>query len=448
MSIYVKAAMRYLVIIFVFLLQPASAFSQEEAVIREQPQLTVEKIEITGAIKTRASVILRRLSFSQGDGVDADIISANLQTLKNTYFFKNVAIYTRPGSERGRIIVEINIQERFFPSIYFKGGHQELDGWYLSPLAVRFDNLFGHGYHSGFTTYLGERKMGVNLFFANDKYLNPAWQYYVELFAGGNICPHYVDKTLYNQLIGISGALLYVTPAKAVPYLTLGVGVQNIFPQKHMTRYSEPDTIEYDLPPEIRRSSATVTSLRGSLILAKDTRDHTLYPTRGFWGRANLDLVAELDHSAYRYIQGVIDVRYYHTLHHRSVGAVRVKLASTDPATPFYDRFYLGGSYTVRGYDEYTLTPVGWGTQLALFNLEYRIPLSRSKYPNHRWTAAFFLDSGAIRQAGVDDVIRGYFSVGAGLRVRLPIVGLFRLDCGIPLAKKPIRFTTTSGNIF
>lgn len=443
-----KAVMRYFLILFVFLTRMASASSQDEKTTDDHSQLVVESIEITGATKTRESVIARRLSFAPGDFVDADVIAANLQNLKNTHFFKNVAVFTRPGRERGHIIVEINITERSFPSVYFKGGHQELDGWYMSPLAVRFDNLWGRGYHSGFTTYLGENNMGVNLFFANDKYLNPAWQYYLEAFAGGQVCPHYIHHTLYSQLLGCSGVRLNLSPAKLFPYLTLGVGVQNIFPQKHMTKYNEEDTVQYDLPAEIARSSATVTLLQGSFTLSKDTRDHTLFPTQGFWGRAGIDMVTELDHAAFYYLQGIVDVRFYRTLHRQSVGALRLKLTSTDPSTPFYDRFYLGGNYTVRGFDEYTLTPLGWGTQLALLNLEYRIPLSRANFPNHRWTAAFFLDSGAIRQSGADHTMRAYHAVGAGLRVRLPIIGLLRMDCGVPLAKKPVRFTVTSGNIF
>ncbi len=444
----VKTKMKIMLMLFVVLLQIPPGFAGEMDSAANHANLVVESIEISGATKTRHTVILKHMSFAPGDSINADIIAADLQTLKLTKFFKQVDIFTRPGNERGHVIVEISVQERWFPSFHFEGGHTELDGWYISPLALRFDNLLGLGYHTGLKTYVSENCAGLNFFHANDRFLNPALQYYFEVSVVGRVCPHYVDNTLYSQLLAVTSTQLNLTPAKAIPRLTVGIGVQKMYPEKHMTEFAGSETVKYELPAEIAAASITTTALRLNLTLSRDTRNHTLYPTQGFWGRLVLDRVTELDHAAYRYSKGLLDARIYRTVHGRSVAAARIKLATTEPAAPFHDRFYLGGVYSVRGYEEYTLTPVGWGTQLALFNMEYRFPLHQTNFPNHRWTAVFFLDSGAIRKSGNEDAVRFYHSLGVGLCIRLPIIGLLRLDCGIPLTRKPVRFTTTSGSMF
>lgn len=432
-------------------LMPSLAWSLPAAT--DSLNLVVERIEILGAEKTQHSVILNYLSFAAGHTVDADILARDLQRLKDTHFFKKVAIFTRPGSERGDVIVEITVQERRFPAFYFEGGHGELDGWYISPLGIRFDNLSGHGNRTGIQLYASEHSAGVHGFYANDKRLHPDLQYHVSLLACVRNGFHYIDDKAYYQGVNQVGTRLVITPAKLLPHVSFAMGIQRVRPDKYMTDlsvYDDGDDDEQrrlDLPPRILRESHAATPLRLSLIAGKDSRDNDFFPTSGFWGQAVYDFITDVDRGSYHYHQVTLDGRYYRSIG-SGVGALRLKLASTQPAAPFYDRFYLGGSYSVRGYEDYSLTPLGWGTQLGLLNMEYRLPLSKKGYPRHRWTAAFFVDSGAIRQAGEKDAVHFYHAVGLGLRLRLPFVGLLRADLGFPLQEQDPSLTFSFGNMF
>ncbi len=424
-----------------------ATLSAQDAIV-ENSTLSVESIEIVGTVRMQPQDILNRLSFGQSDCINEEILMQNSHLLQNSNCFKKVAITTRPGSAPDQLVVQINVEERPAPSLYFRGGFIELDGWNMTLVGLHLDNLIIPDCHTGLKVTVGDMKDGIIFYHGNDKFLNPDFQFYFEMSAMMLQCPHYTASTLYYQNVLARGGRLEISPARLAPNLTFGIGVHKFYPDKFMTKSLKLEEVEYALPAEIARNKDMATAGRLSVSTTRDTRDNACFPTRGFWGRASLDYVADLQGSAYHYMQGVVDARYYRAVRNRCVGAVRVKFGSTGPSTPFYDRFYLGGAQAVRGYDNYSLTPLGWATQLALLNLEYRIPLSRRNYPYHTWTMALFLDSGAIRQSGENDAVHFYHAVGFGLRVKAPIVGILRLDVGYPFEIKSPAIELSLGHAF
>ena len=102
-----------------------------------------------------------------------------------------------------------------------------------------------------------------------------------------------------------------------------------------------------------------------------------------------------------------------------------------------YERFYLGGIDSIRGYDRYSIVPLGYedkgGNQMAMLNVEYRFPIT------DMLRGLIFFDAG---QTWADnqwpwDNFRPRKSIGIGLRVDL-LGALARLEYGIPLdASRP-----------
>jgi len=116
------------------------------------------------------------------------------------------------------------------------------------------------------------------------------------------------------------------------------------------------------------------------------------------------------------------------------VGHMGVEESLQDGDVPFYERFYLGGLYSLRGYKYRSISPrepgftepIG-GDTYWYGSAEYSIPIIE------RLRFAFFYDVGEVE-------VRPYsFSMdhfndnwGVGLRLNLPI-GPLRLDYGIPI---------------
>jgi outer membrane protein insertion porin family len=105
---------------------------------------------------------------------------------------------------------------------------------------------------------------------------------------------------------------------------------------------------------------------------------------------------------------------------------------------PIYERFFAGGAYTIRGYEERKIGPIDFvskdplgGESLLVGNLEWQYPLF-----GFLKLAAFY-DVGNVWQK-VSDIGSGELKsgIGFGFRVKTP-VGPIMLDYGIPLNEEP-----------
>ena len=101
---------------------------------------------------------------------------------------------------------------------------------------------------------------------------------------------------------------------------------------------------------------------------------------------------------------------------------------SHDEKELFYERFYLGGVDTIRGYEDWEIypepnekgvfNPFG-GNKIFFTNLEYRIPVSP------QLTAAAFFDFGQVWDESMPNVFKQInFKRGAGIEARLQMLGM------------------------
>jgi outer membrane protein insertion porin family len=105
---------------------------------------------------------------------------------------------------------------------------------------------------------------------------------------------------------------------------------------------------------------------------------------------------------------------------------------------PFYDRFYLGGMYSLRGFKYREISPrqdpfsepVG-GDTYWFGSIEYSIPIIE------KLRVAVFYDIGNVMAGTADYSFNNYYdNWGFGIRLNLP-VGPLRLDYGIPINYDP-----------
>lgn len=175
-----------------------------------------------------------------------------------------------------------------------------------------------------------------------------------------------------------------------------------------------------------------------ALILERSSLDSRYYPTKGAYYGIEWDCAAEGFGSDYDFNRLTWQYRYYITPEKFFTFMFRTKLGWVEEFgntndVPYSERFFAGGSSTVRGYkgrqvgpkDTVNL-PVG-GDFLWVNNFETRFPVYK------KLTGAYFLDAGSVWSRfdsfRADDLKCG---TGAGLRY-ITKWGVVRLDYGVRL---------------
>jgi translocation and assembly module TamA len=207
------------------------------------------------------------------------------------------------------------------------------------------------------------------------------------------------------------------------PHLTFGYGVGFV--------------TESVLQEEVRRNYVLA---QLPVTLTYDTTDSALEPTKGF--RVNVDLtptrpivgdagvfvIAQASGSTYLAVEPEA----------RGVLALRALIGSIQGATQFQvppdERFYAGGSATLRGYTYQTVGPLfpddipEGGDAIDAGTIEFRQRVFKN------FGIVPFVDAGQVSAGSAP--FRGTMSVGAGLGVRYyTSIGPIRVDFAVPLKR-------------
>ena len=138
----------------------------------------------------------------------------------------------------------------------------------------------------------------------------------------------------------------------------------------------------------------------------------------------------------------VVDSGWFFPLFWETVGVLHGRLGyvarNSWGALPVYEKFYLGGIDTIRGYKYAEISPrdpatgdrIG-GDKFQFFNAEWRFPL----YKKAGLMGVIFLDSGNVYGSGQTYFSSMRTSIGTGIRWFSPM-GPLRIEWGYNLNPK------------
>lgn len=174
--------------------------------------------------------------------------------------------------------------------------------------------------------------------------------------------------------------------------------------------------------------------------IAVDTRDNRFNPTKGWLNTFSVTGAYGLSGGSYSTVS--TNLRKFTKLREGVVLALNAQAGTNALGdVPTFNMFRMGGSYSVRGFQEGGLG-VGNGFLLGSAELRTKVPLwgKLKEIPViNSMTTAFFVDAGQlVEQAtltGGDFEQDGFgASIGAGLRFNIPGVGPIRVDYALPVA--------------
>ncbi len=333
--------------------------------IKKGHQAYFEKIIIGGNTKTRDKVIRRELQVYEDELYSGAKIKRGVRNLQRLDFFQDVKINTSKGSTDDKLILKLDVAEKPTGTFSFGGGYSSVENAFnVGSVAQR--NLFGLGQILELRGQIGSVTQRYTLSFTEP------WLFDIPLSAGFDIYNWKRDyDTYYRNSKGGTLRAGYPVFDYTRLYLSYGYDISDI---EEVTE--DASTLVIDMQGRYITSSVTTT-------LRYDSRDKAFNPTEGGDHSVSVQYAGiggDVGFTKYIAESGQYFPLFWGTtgLLHARAGAVQ---QTADKKLPDYERFYLGGINSLRGfrwsdvclYDEYG-EKIG-GTAFMQFNVEYIIPL-------------------------------------------------------------------------
>jgi outer membrane protein insertion porin family len=424
---------------------PAHAAAQSPTDARS---LLLESVEISGNERTPDFVVLRHLDIPTDSPVDTDILERGRMRLLLTGYFKTVDFSTRPGTARGKVVLRIDVDERGNPVVETGFGYHILNGWFLTLVGVKLNNVLG----ADSQTRVGLR-WGFRMFGADAEWRKPftssgRWDMGIKLGAYGTEQIFYgpgvgQDSSLawtgYKQSIGRGG--IEATVGYRInrrTHMEMGISAVTVDPNSTFKRVDDNGELDATLlPAELQDQLETRRISGGLLRVYRDTRNNENYPTGGSFARLTLNVNGTALGGDEIFTKTTLDLRKHIRLRGSAVLSSHASGGYTTSETPYYENFYLGGNYSIRGFRNWSLSPTGGDNGYWMINEELRWMLA-GRPGNPRLIGLVFIDAGQGWRSG-DTLSSDNIDVGAGygLRLLLPWIGTLGMDVGIPVTTSP-----------
>lgn len=379
-----------------------------EDLVFEISEASIGRISVTGNTRTQEYVITREMTTKPGDVLQASRIREDMRRIFNLGFFANLEPQFLPGEKPDLYDLMIQIEERATQANFsLGGGYSPLSGFSLFT-NFYWDNMFGTG-QLGMVNFNFGRASTYQI-----KYVNP-WMWderkslsikaWVRDGDVDSLSPSGGDVVFRNEFsqgveVGVGWPLSYeLTTDHSLK--AENVHLRDV--DKHYTIHSYRFGIGYD------------------------TRDVRFNPTAGSYHTFSIEKSFQFFSTSLDFVKYNVDLRQFFPTFEKQTIATRLTMGLIQSPQLADDDLYarelyrVGGSSTVRGWNDYT--PFGIGNKMVVASLEYRFLFS------DMFQMVLFTDVGNATSGSfaVQDMRIGK---GLGFRITTPL-GPIRLDWGI-----------------
>lgn len=400
--------------------------------VQEGPRVYVERIDITGNVRTRDEVIRREFRFVEGDAFDAAKLRRSRQRIQDLDFFEKVSVEQVPGSAPDKAVVKVAVEEKSTGSLSIGAGFSTGSG-FLGDISIRERNFLGRGQDLQASVLLGQQQQQVDLSFTEPYFLGK------EIAAGGDLFFVQTDRQSESSFdtTTIGGDLRANYPL--TEHLRQG--------WRYTLKQTDVNNVPNDASIFIKDAEGKETYSEVSHSLTYDRRDSRISPTEGYYAKHTVD-IAGLGGTA-KYIRNRVDAGYYYPVADKwvlSLSGSGGYVHGLGEDVKLLDRFYIGGN-EVRGFKTDGIGPRDKDTDDALggeifyaSSLQLSFPLGLPQELDIR--GRVFTDVGSSWQMAeqgmgdlVDDSSAPRLSVGTGLTWVSPF-GPLGIDLGFALLKE------------
>ncbi len=332
--------------------------------INKGKQVYFEEIKITGNTKTRDKVIRRELRIYEQELYGGQRLKSSIRNLNRLDYFKDVKVDTAKGSADDKMKATVGVTEKSTGAFTVGAGYSTDENGFVTG-SVSERNLFGRGQTLALRGMLGSKTQRYSTSFTEP------WLFDIPLSAGVELYKWETDMDTYSR-DSVGGTMRFGYPL--AEYVRGNVS--------YNLDFARMGNIDDDASQEIKdekgdyvKSSITLSpryDSRDSLFNAKEGAIHSIsYEFAGLGGDVGFNKV-------------IVENGWYFPLFGHLTGVVHDRAGYVrelpDWKLPDYEKFYLGGINTMRGFSHNDLAPQKEGGSVGSNwfvqgNFEVKFPL-------------------------------------------------------------------------
>jgi outer membrane protein insertion porin family len=394
-------------------------------------QFLVRRINFLGNTKTLDKVMRREFVLEEGKVFSSGALDNSILRLNQLGFFDKIEekdYEVKPDEKKGTVDVDVNVKEKSMQSIGFTGGVSGISGSFIG-INYTTNNFLGRGeslevsltggtrtsnFMVSFTEpYLLDTRWGMSLSVFNQRYRYDTYSSYGITNIIGEPVELFTQRTT-GTTISLSRRLGYSGWSIGSSYTYQKIGISSIasgFEPYALSQFAglAPSGNPYSALSGIIRSEITP-------MLSYNSTNNYFYPTRGTRFSLSSAIAGGILGGDFSMVRPAVEYSHFvpdrwltrgHNIFAFHFQGQYIQ-SYNNSSVPFFDRFFIGGENTIRGFDIRSIspiavisaplydskgnplidlktglplisqpipTPVG-GDTVGIFNFEYRIPIA------------------------------------------------------------------------
>lgn len=403
--------------------------------IQKGPKVKIGRIIIKGNKVTRDKVIRRELRVFENAYFSRSGLDMSRTRLQQLGYFEDINFSTpRSSTVDNAVDLVIDVKERDNTGSFSIGaGFSTLES-FIFTATVQKENFFGRGWSGGVSANVSKLRQNFMIQMTDRYFLDSNWQFGFTLIRNQSQLNTFFDENRFGGSVKF-GREVFDFFNVLVGYQVEDVSVSNFAAQ---------------VPAFFQANSSGLTSAITSQV-TYDRRDNRIFTTKGIYLSGAVDYSDYILGASNNYVRYTAEGRVFFPLPKKFVLKSRGMFGyinSLDNAPiGLFDRFYLGGVNSLRGYDLSSVgptisvpqTPSGsdstftyGGNKQVLFNVELEIPL----YAPAGFQAVVFADAGQSFGESENIDFRSFRAdYGFGFRWQSPF-GPLRFEWGFPIDRR------------
>lgn len=319
--------------------------------IVEGPRAFVERIDISGNIRTLDKVIRREFQIVEGDAFNSSKLRRSKQRLERLGFFEKVEMEQVPGSAPDKAVVKVQVEEKSTGSISLGAGFSSSVG-IIGDIGITEDNLLGRGQRLALSLQVASTQSQIDLSFTEPYFLDREIRAGFDVF---HVRQDFQDSSSFDLK-------------------RTGFGLRAGYPITNHLRQDWRYRLTQSTIGEVNTASSTlIQAIKGSTLKSEvthtvnyDRRDSVSRPTEGYF--ATLETSFAGLGGDVTSLRNVLRGGHYYEIVDQWVIAVGGRvgyLVGIGEDADLLDRFHLGGD-NLRGFESRGAGPRDTRTDDAL----------------------------------------------------------------------------------